>query len=119
MQPVLHAIDCAVIALIATTVVVIASAVRSGRTSDQLRVDNLERKLDLLMSQLNRLPAAGSGPASGQSSIAGRLQDGLSDEVRRLADANQKIEAIKLLREQTGLDLKEAKDAVDAYQSRR
>jgi ribosomal protein L7/L12 len=34
-------------------------------------------------------------------------------EVRRLKDGGNKIEAIKLYREQTGLGLKEAKDAVD------
>jgi ribosomal protein L7/L12 len=40
----------------------------------------------------------------------------LSDEVRRLArDPGNKILAIKLHREQTGLGLKEAKDAVEAY----
>jgi ribosomal protein L7/L12 len=36
------------------------------------------------------------------------------DEVRRLADAGQKIEAIKHLREATGLGLTEAKEIVDS-----
>ena len=35
-------------------------------------------------------------------------------EVRRLIDAGHKIEAIKVVREQTGLGLKESKDRVDA-----
>lgn len=39
---------------------------------------------------------------------------GRDDDVRRLAAAGQVIEAIKLLRQQTGLGLKEAKAAVDA-----
>jgi ribosomal protein L7/L12 len=36
------------------------------------------------------------------------------DEVRRLADNGQKIEAIKLLREATGLGLAEAKNVVES-----
>jgi Ribosomal protein L7/L12 C-terminal domain len=36
------------------------------------------------------------------------------DEVRRLTDAGQKIEAIKHLREATGLDLTRAKEIVDS-----
>ena len=36
------------------------------------------------------------------------------DEVRRLTDAGQKIEAIKHLREATGLGLTEAKEIVDS-----
>src|SRR4029450_10680495 len=36
------------------------------------------------------------------------------DEIRRLLDAGQKAEAIKHLREATGLDLTEAKQVVDS-----
>lgn len=44
------------------------------------------------------------------------IPGGLSQKVKALADAPaQKIEAIKLHREQTGLGLSEAKDAVEAY----
>lgn len=43
---------------------------------------------------------------------------GLPDEVRALADSGQKINAIKALRETTGLGLKEAKDVVEAYMTR-
>ncbi len=38
-------------------------------------------------------------------------------EARDLADAGNMIQAIKLVREQTGLGLKEAKDIVDAYRA--
>ncbi len=38
------------------------------------------------------------------------------DQIRQLARAGKKIEAIKLVREQTGLGLKEAKDAVEAIE---
>jgi large subunit ribosomal protein L7/L12 len=37
-----------------------------------------------------------------------------NDEIRALIRADRKIEAIKLVRERTGLDLAEAKDAVEA-----
>ena len=39
------------------------------------------------------------------------------DEIRQLLDAGQKIEAIKLLREATGLGLTEAKEMVDSLES--
>lgn len=39
----------------------------------------------------------------------------LPADVRDAVDANRKIEAIKLLREQRSLGLKEAKEIVDAY----
>jgi ribosomal protein L7/L12 len=40
----------------------------------------------------------------------------LSPEVQALVRAKQKIQAIKLYREQTGTGLKEAKDAVEAFE---
>jgi hypothetical protein len=43
----------------------------------------------------------------------------LSDEVRGLADAGLKVEAIQLLREQSGVGLAEAKTAVEDYLLRR
>jgi len=51
-------------------------------------------------------------PAPGLAATIQRAQQ-MSDEVRRLAARGQKIEAIKLLREKSGLGLKEAKDLVD------
>jgi ribosomal protein L7/L12 len=51
-------------------------------------------------------------PAPGLAATIQRAQQ-MSDEVRRLAACGQKIEAIKLLREKSGLGLKEAKDLVD------
>jgi hypothetical protein len=77
------------------------------RPSDAARLARVERKLDAILKHLN---VEYVDPAS---------PEGLSEEVQRLADAAKKIQAIKLHREQTGLDLKEAKDAVEAYMSRR
>jgi len=51
-------------------------------------------------------------PAPGLMETIQRAQQ-MSEEVRRLAARGQKIEAIKLLREKSGLGLKEAKDLVD------
>lgn len=45
-----------------------------------------------------------------------RLNPSLSQEARQLVQAKQKIQAIKLVREQTGLGLKDAKDLVEAYE---
>jgi ribosomal protein L7/L12 len=44
-----------------------------------------------------------------------RLSPAVRAEVGRLVAADQKISAIKLLREATGLGLKDSKDAVDAW----
>jgi len=43
----------------------------------------------------------------------------ISDEIIAAVDNGNKIAAIKLLREETGLGLKEAKDAIDALASER
>jgi ribosomal protein L7/L12 len=76
----------------------------SLRSTDATRLVRLERKLDAILRHFN---IAYTDPAS---------PEGLSEEVRKLADdPAKKIQAIKLLREQTGLGLKEAKDAVEAY----
>jgi large subunit ribosomal protein L7/L12 len=37
----------------------------------------------------------------------------MSEEVRRLASTGRKVEAIRMLREKSGIGLKEAKDLVD------
>lgn len=43
------------------------------------------------------------------------MKEALPGEVVAALEAGQKIEAIKLLRERTGIGLKEAKDAVEAH----
>lgn len=72
--------------------------------SDAARLRRLEAKMDLILRHL------------GLEYKAPTALGGLSDEVKALADVpTRKIEAIKLHREQTGLGLREAKDAVEAY----
>jgi ribosomal protein L7/L12 len=62
-------------------------------------VDTLEKK-----------PAA-ARPAGLVATL--RQAQEMSDEVQKLAKKGRKIEAIKLIRERTGMGLKEAKDLVD------
>lgn len=71
--------------------------------ADRGRMARIERKLDLILAHLGvEVP----------DDLAGA---GVSDEVRRLADAGQKIAAIKRQREETGAGLAEAKEAVESY----
>jgi Ribosomal protein L7/L12 C-terminal domain len=82
--------------------VVVINSLFDGRSrpSSAARLRRLEAKLDLILKHLG---LEYSDPP-------------LSEEVKALADdPARKIAAIKLHREQTGLGLKEAKDAVDAY----
>jgi len=71
------------------------------------RVDELERRVAALEWALRSSSTqTESAPAPGG---AGQV----SPEVLQLALQGQKIQAIKILREQTGLGLKESKDIVD------
>jgi len=74
------------------------------KPSDVARLRRLEAKVDLILKHFGLEYKDPVTPG------------GLSEEVKALAnDPAKKIAAIKLHREQTGLGLKEAKDAVDAY----
>lgn len=73
------------------------------------RVDDLERRVAALEWALR---GAGShAEATPVATSGGGWQ--VSPEVTQLALAGKKIQAIKVLREQTGLSLKECKDIVD------
>jgi hypothetical protein len=74
------------------------------KPSDVARLRRLEAKLDLILKHLGLEYKDPVTPG------------GLSEEVKALADdPAKKIAAIKLHREQTGLGLKAAKDAVESY----
>jgi len=78
------------------------------KPSDAARMRRLEAKVDLILKHLG---LTYEDPASAA---------GLSAEVRALADDTaKKIQAIALHGEQTGLGLKDAKDAVEAYIAQR
>jgi ribosomal protein L7/L12 len=64
----------------------------------QYQLNRIEAKLDLLLNQAGlKLPV-----------------DPLTIEVKNLLRCNQKIAAVKLVRQTTGMGLKEAKDWVEA-----
>lgn len=67
------------------------------------RLAALERKIDGIMGAL------GIGSESGSASGSARL----SPVVQQYLARGQKLEAVKAYREETGLGLKEAKDAID------
>jgi ribosomal protein L7/L12 len=79
------------------------------------RVARLEAAVGALQGQVAAL-TGGAVAAGGQVPYAGNPATADSDwlaEARRLKESGNKIEAIKLYREHTGLGLKEAKDAVE------
>lgn len=87
-----------------------------GRSDDDVddgglrrRVEELERRVAALEWALRN---AGGQPAA-PPSVGAAAGESVSAEVRQLAMLGKKIEAIKVLREQTGLGLKECKDIVD------
>ena len=74
------------------------------RRADRARWRQIEARLDLILKHLGLDYKDPTTPG------------GLPDEVKALADdPARKIAAIKLLRDQTGLSLREAKDVIDAY----
>ena len=106
MFAVLEFSDYGIIALIVILFAGGGAAYGSLRTTDAGHVARVERKIDALLRHLNIVYVDPASP------------EGLSAEVQTLAnDPTKKIEAIKLHREQTGLGLKEAKDAVEVYMS--
>lgn len=77
------------------------------------RVEELERRVAALERALN----VGHRPSGELTETSGAElsapQDGVSEMVRQLAIQGNKIAAIKLLRDETGMGLREAKDVVE------
>ncbi len=71
--------------------------------ADRGRLNRIDAKLDAVLREL------------GIRFVDPTTPDGLSDEVKRLAAHHRKIEAIRLHRKLTGVDLYDAKQAVDGY----
>lgn len=73
------------------------------------RLATIERKLDAILASLGiAVPEPTYGPGGAT------LQSEALEEIRALAHSGKKIEAIKRLRELTGMGLKDAKDLIDA-----
>lgn len=68
------------------------------------------------VDQLEKQIKQGGGAAMGSASPSGPINAADMPDVIQALRNNRKIEAIKVYREQTGLGLKESKDAVDALQ---
>lgn len=77
-----------------------SSAYAALRPRERARLFRIDRKLDLIIQHLQ---------------IDVTKLDEISEDVKRLADQGEKIPAIKLHREQTGLGLRDAKEDVEAY----
>ncbi|MGU3497301.1 ribosomal protein L7/L12 [Mycobacterium sp. C31M] len=73
----------------------------------QRRVDELERRVAALERAL------GAGPPPGEITMSSGTEGQVSEMVRRLALGGNKIAAVKLLRDESGLSLREAKNIVD------
>lgn len=67
---------------------------------------------------LGRLTSTKEKTTTVYQPIAGREVTATDPQIEALLRAGQKIDAIKLYRQNYGVDLKEAKDAVDAVESR-
>ncbi|KQQ67367.1 ribosomal protein L7/L12 [Microbacterium sp. Leaf320] len=67
------------------------------------------------LAAVSNAAAAHSSITATPSSVRGALPASVSAEVDRLVSADQKIQAIKLVREHTGLGLRESKDVVEAW----
>ena len=83
--------------VVALFLVVLGSSWTAAANNNGLRLARLERKVDLILTHLGLDP-----------------NQGVNLEIMDLMKAGQKIQAIKLYREQTGVGLKEAKDYVES-----
>jgi ribosomal protein L7/L12 len=82
--------------LVAILTILVLSMLFRGRTSEPSRLQAVDRKLNLILANLGIDP-----------------YEGLDQQIVELVRSGQKIEAIKLYREQTGAGLKESKDYVE------
>jgi ribosomal protein L7/L12 len=84
-----------------------------GSANDSSGDEGLRRRVEELERRVAALEWAARG--AGQAAPPGGAPDeaGVSAEVRQLALQGNKIQAIKVLREQMGVSLREAKDIVE------
>ena len=90
-------------------------------TPEHKRLTEIEQKLNRLMLAMNvpltvpRLVPTGTGHL--MSASQPNTEDLANSEIGDFLRRRQKINAIKVYREQTGMDLKDSKDAVDALEA--
>jgi len=83
--------------LVLAIFLVVFGSLRTAKVNNEWRLSRLERKVDLILSHLGLDP-----------------NQGVNEKIVELMKAGQKIQAIRLYREQTGVGLKEAKDYVES-----
>ena len=86
-----------------------------GGSADDLqrRVEQLERRVATLERMLGRQASPTGELTESTGSELAAPRSGVSEMVRQLAIRGDKIAAIQLLRQESGLSLREAKDIVD------
>jgi hypothetical protein len=89
--------DAAFWLIVAIFLLVVGSSWTAVVRNNGQRLGRLERKVDLILTHLGLDP-----------------NQGVNLEIMELMKAGQKIQAIKLYRQQTGVGLKEAKDYVES-----
>jgi len=82
--------------LVAILVLLLLSMLFRGGASEPSRLHAVDRKLNLILANLGIDP-----------------NEGMDQQIIELVRSGQKIQAIKLYREQTGAGLKESKDYVE------
>lgn len=82
-----------------------------------ITLTDIERKVDFLMQSLN-VPLLDDSAELSQGGDVRAVGGNFMEEVERLLRRGTKISAIALYREAKGVDLKEAKEAVDAIEQR-
>ena len=92
-----------------------------GGSSDRGELLELQARVSRLEEQVARLHAALAAEQGGAPMVVTATQPGTSPlldeyaEARAAAAAGNKIEAIKIVREQSGLALKAAKELVESW----
>ncbi len=81
----------------------------------QARVSQLEEQVARLNAALAAVQGVGATPAPGAAAPVSAAPADQYAEARAAAAAGNKIEAIKIVREQSGLGLKAAKDLVESW----
>jgi ribosomal protein L7/L12 len=86
------------------------------RKIDAIKLMREKTGLDLSAAKdavetLEKFPASARAPSSLTATI--RRAEQTSEEVQKLVAQGRKVEAVKLIRDQTGLGLKEARELVD------
>ena len=82
------------------------------------RVDFLQRQVRGLEELVEQLADRAGVDEAELLSMRGRVEPGVTEEIRQLVAEDRYIEAIKAYREETGAGLKDAKDAIDALRDR-